>query len=237
MVNKYILAIVLIFFGLMIVSKEASAHQPRIVPIDAAVMQVNNPEVSQAFYGELRNRPQFFEINSDKDFTFYINILLPKIPDIDKNITLAIYRGEGDSATIIDSLNGVNYGWKEFYEPFGNDYYWQGPEFKKQVQPGKYIILVSNPKNEGKYSLAIGEQEKFPPKEILNTIYLMPTLQKDFFGKPLYMAFYNFVGLFIGLVILVVVGIPIVIIFLIKMVQKKKDKAMLKQEINYRSKS
>jgi hypothetical protein len=51
------------------------------------------------------------------------------------------------------------------------------------VGPGVYRIQVSNVENRGKYVLAVGELEKFPPKVILRTLITLPKLKRDFFGK------------------------------------------------------
>jgi hypothetical protein len=56
-------------------------HQPRIVSRDR--IEIKNPEVSQAFYGELRGIPAEFWIHSKEDFKLYVRSLstgYPKYP-------------------------------------------------------------------------------------------------------------------------------------------------------------
>lgn len=194
------------------------AHNPRIVS-GTGVVVVQNPEISQAFYGQLSGMPQWFEINSDKDFLLYINILLPKIPETKKDISVEIFRGDN---WLLRWLDSDNTKWKEFYEPFGGDYYWQGAEYRETLEPGIYKIKVYSKSNQGKYSLAVGSQELFPFKEIIKTIILLPILKKDFFGKSPLSAFFNYTGLFLIGAVLIIGAIVVVVVWLVKKLRKKK---------------
>jgi len=80
-------------------------------------------------------------------------------------------------------LDDALFKWTKFFEPFGNDTYWQGPEYKVQAGAGTYEIRVSSSNNDSKYSLAIGEIEAFDFKETVNALNLIPQLKKDFFNK------------------------------------------------------
>lgn len=203
-----------------------SAHNPRLVK-DGEPVIVENPEISQAFYGELKGEAQIFEIDSDKDFNLYVGVLVPKIPEVNKGISAEIYRSLESDMELITALDGARYSWTELYEPFGGDAYWQGPETRQIVQAGKYIIRVFSGfeagchpelsvkpcfENQGKYSLSIGETESFTPKEIWNTFVTLPVLKQHFFDKNPLTMFWNYIGLtlFVGLVII------ILIIYLIK---------------------
>ena len=55
--------------------------------------------------------------------------------------------------------------------------------------------------------VAIGKQESFPPKEILRTIYTLPYLKKYFFNKSALIAFFNYTGLFVLILILIIWGL------------------------------
>lgn len=50
-----------------------------------------------------------------------------------------------------------------FFEEFGRDDYPRGPEARVDVEAGVYLIKVYSADNQGMYSLAVGEQESFPP--------------------------------------------------------------------------
>ncbi len=205
------LKIALFFFLVLALPMVALAHQPRLV--SGQLIEVANPEISQAFYGQLSGSPHLYKINSAKDFTLYLNILVPKIPNIKKDISAKIFKGDD----LIGELIGPDSQWQEFYEPFGGDYYYQGPEFKEEVQAGEYRIEVFNPTNKGKYSLAVGQIESFPPGEIIKTIWLLPQLKKDFFEKSPLTAYFNYSGLFL-LAFLIITFI--IILLLIKIIKK-----------------
>jgi hypothetical protein len=185
--------IILIFaFFILLKPALASAHQPRLV--ESNIVEVKNPEVSQAFYGELKGTPTEFRIQSDIDFRLYVGILVPDTSNIRKDISAEIFRSGQSGEQSIALLDGAKFAWIPFYEEFGMDNYFWGPEFKannsqrgvdikgRNVQAGTYIIKVFSPGNQGKYSLAIGDIEVFPPREILNTILIMPQLKAHFFG-------------------------------------------------------
>lgn len=82
-------------------------------------------------------------------------------------------------------LDGINYEWKKFYEPFGADTYWMGPEYRARAEAGTYEIRVWSSNNDSKYSLAIGEIEAFDGKEGLNALTIIPELKKNFFDESL----------------------------------------------------
>ncbi|WP_431062277.1 hypothetical protein [Methanobacterium sp.] len=178
-----------------------SAHQPRVDtgttttitnPID-----VQNPEVSQAFYGNLKGNPDYYKITSDKPFKLYVNILVPQSPGISSDFV---------SAEITDStgkrialLNGTNSKWTPMFEPFGGDYYLQGPEFAQNVSAGTYYIKVFNTNNTGKYSIAIGDIESFPADESIKALISIPQLKEQFFAKPVTTMFFEFLGIILAL--------------------------------------
>jgi hypothetical protein len=204
-----IFLILIIIFSLIIV-ESASAHQPRIVSGEE-IIQIENPEVSQAFYGELNGEPAYFEINSIEPFRFYIGILVPDLEGVKKDISARVYLEEVNDEKELLFLDGSNYNWEPYYEEFAGDSYYKGPEISKDFGKGKYIIEVFNSNNQGKYVLVIGEREEFPPKEIIKTIILLPSLKKDFFNKSPFTAYFNLTGLFLLIFLLVISGIVILI--------------------------
>ena len=156
------------------------AHQPRLTEEVQTV--VTDPEISKAYYGELEGSPHEYAISSDKDFTLYVNILTPDIQGQQKDISAVIIK-DNDSENPLTTLNGTDFKWTQFFEPFGHDSYWKGPEFKIPAEPGDYKILVSSTNNNSKYSLAIGEIESFDLKETVNAITLIPKIKSDFFEE------------------------------------------------------
>jgi hypothetical protein len=159
------------------------AHQPRIVE-GTGVVEIKNPEISQAFYGALSGTPAVFEIKSDAPFRLYAGITVPAIQGAktDKSVKVTVLDSDGVEKEVF-FLNASR-EWKPFYEEFAGDDYFQGPEARVDASAGTYRITVSSPDNTGKYCLAIGETESFGVTDTLNAIVLLPTLKSWFFGKP-----------------------------------------------------
>lgn len=169
---------------LVLIPLYASAHQPRLVESKQTI--VTEPEISKAYYGQLTGVPDVFTIQADSPFSLYVNVLVPDIAGQNKDIYATILK-DGKPFTVLD---GVNFTWKEMFEPFGYDKYWTGPEYKAKVDSGIYTIIVTSTYNDSKYSLAIGEAENFNFKETMNALTLIPKLKSDFFNEsPI-----NFIG-------------------------------------------
>lgn len=205
----------------------AEAHQPRIVynreNSQSSPIIVNDPETSKAYYGELKGEQDYYMIYSKKPFNLYLNILSPyKLEDNQEDFSAEVRDYTNRQVMLIDGTKGE---WKLFYEPFGRDYYMQGPEARKEVNAGLYYINVSNTNNQGKYSLAIGEKETFPLNEIFKTFYTVPKIKKEFFGKPWYMGIINTVGLAMLITLIVIIFLIWLMVKLHKIRKKKKKEA------------
>jgi hypothetical protein len=211
MKNKIILLIIFSIF----ISDIVFAHQPRIVSEQFTL--IRNPEISQAFYGNLKGKSNYYQISSDKEFNLYVGILVPDIENIDKDVSVKIFLENEETEYF---LNGTDYEWTYFYEEFGGDSYYEGPELETVAEKGTYIIEVFSQDNDGKYVLAVGKKEEFPLDEFINTIITLPRLKEEFFEKPAYTAFFNLIGLFLGVIVVVIV----VIIFVIFRFIKKRKK-------------
>jgi hypothetical protein len=172
--KKYLLVIPIL---LLIPLFELQAHQPRIVETEA--IEVVEPEISKAYYGELSGAPHTYTISSDEDFDLYVGILVPDTKDSQKDVAAEILKDN----ELVETLGGREAEWTSFFEPFGQSTYWEGGEYKTRADAGSYTVLVSNPNNEGKYSLAIGEIEAFDGKEGVNALKLIPDLKRDFFDE------------------------------------------------------
>jgi len=188
------LFIMLLFFACL-----SYSHQPRIV-FGTGVTGIINPEVSQAFYGELNGSPAFFEIRSDKPFELYVGILIPALEGESKDKSVNVTM-EGKQIIFLDATNS---NWSYFYEEFGGDGYYSGPDSRMNVSAGTFRIEVFSPTNKGKYSFVVGEKEEFPIGESINALILLPTLKSWFFNKSPLEAFISLVYIFtLGPVILV----------------------------------
>jgi len=77
-----------IFTGIFLSATASFAHQPRIVSEE--MTQIENPEVSQAFYTELKGEPDYYQIESEEPFKLYVEILVPDLEGIDKDVSVEI---------------------------------------------------------------------------------------------------------------------------------------------------
>ena len=158
----------------------ASAHQPRI-PTNNPVIVVD-PEISKAYYGTMQGDPVTYRIESEVPFALYVNVLVPDILGQKKDVSVAVIKN-GDIDHAVALLEATGASWKKFYEPFGADTYWKGPEYKAQVRPGLYEVKVWSSNNDSTYSLAIGEKEQFDLAETINALHLIPTIKQRFFHE------------------------------------------------------
>lgn len=158
---------VLVLSFLFLFAQTTLAHQPTVVSPQSVdeVIAIEDPNLSQAFYGELKNFPHTYEIRSDESFLLYVQILEP---DSDKDKASNIHSGlivrERDTGRGVEEvirLPASASTWEAFYEPFGGDSYLAGPEFEKEVTAGVYRIEVSTSENSGKYVLSVGKIEDF----------------------------------------------------------------------------
>lgn len=202
--------LILFFSGLVF------AHQPRLVYDEDNVFEkISNPEISQAFYGELKGEKDYYFIQSEKEFNLYLNILSPDIKNSRTDFSVEIFSDIGNFTL-------KNNSWEKFYEEFGGDSYLRGSEFEKVVPKGFYLIAVSNPNNSGRYSLAVGKIESFPLGESFKAVYSVLRLKHAFFDKS-YFAFFQGI---IGKAVLFIILLVSLILFLIKRIflSKKKKK-------------
>lgn len=220
MLKKFLFAAVICLL-LLSAAVPALAHQPRFIK-DEVKIEVKNPEISRAFYGELNGQPAVYEIKSDEPFKLYVGVLVPDISGIDKDVSARVTVPKGDFYEEIFNLNGENFEWKNFYEEFAGDDYWQGPEERIDAEAGIYFVTVSSPDDFGKYVLAIGETESFPLEEMANTLLTLPKLKKEFFGKSSLAIFNGRIGMFLGGFILVIVMIIAAVVLVVRKIKRKK---------------
>ena len=189
----------------------ASAHQPRVVESRQTIVQI--PEVSKAYYGTLTGEPDVYVINATTPIDLYVGVLVPDIAGQKKDVSAVVLK-DGKQIAV---LEGITFVWKQFFEPFGHDTYWQGPVYKARAEAGTYEIRVWSSNNDSKYSLAIGEREVFDFKEGMSALRLVPQLKKDFFNEsPIGFIFSPMGGGFIVIMYLLAGIVGLAIRFLIK---------------------
>ncbi len=142
----------------------AAAHVPVLVEQESIedIDTIDDPELSQAFYGTLATFPHTFEIRAEEPFTLYTQILVPDIDSSKNNISGIIIKepATGGRVEEVARLDEKNAAWTSQFEPFGGDTYRHGPEFEKELEPGIYRIEVHTPDNREKYVLVVGKREE-----------------------------------------------------------------------------
>ena len=147
------------------------AHQPKLINYSPTIDNphvVIFPEISKAYYSKLTGQPHYYVINSEDDFLFYTSILSPKINEEPSRFSLEVLDGDQN---IVYKVDGLDFEWTAWYEPYARDWYWKGPEIGVEsgkefqtsftIDAGTYYIKVFNESNTGHYSLAVGEAEFF----------------------------------------------------------------------------
>lgn len=168
----------LLFAGVVLLSAgSALAHQP--VVVDSDTTEVVDPEISKAYYGVLSGAAHTYVITSDIEFNLYVGILVPDSETPKRDVKAEIFRGD----ELLETFGGVDAEWVTFYEPFGQNTYWDAGEYRLRAAPGVYSIRISSPDNASKYSLAIGEIEFFDLEDRANALAVLPGIQQEFFGS------------------------------------------------------
>jgi hypothetical protein len=170
-----------------IIPSTLSAHQPRVVTGEGAVMIVS-PEISKAYYGKLDGEPVRFNMSASSTFPFYMNILVPDLAGAKKDVSATLYAVLKPN-TPIGAVGGIKDTWKPFHEEFAGDDYFMASEYRSELPAGEYFIIVESSDNDSRYSLSIGELESFPLSEILNAYVAIPKIKSFFFEKPALSAF------------------------------------------------
>ncbi|MHC4292116.1 MAG: hypothetical protein ACYSTR_07880 [Planctomycetota bacterium] len=197
----------------------AWAHQPRLVGSETEIM-VTLPEISKAYYGQLDGTPATYLIEADADFRLYVNILVPDIEGIEKDVSVKILK----QGTVISHLDGSHHDWEAFFEPYAGDHYFKGPEYVQAQGPGSYQLQVYSPDNKGKYVLAVGDKEAFPFGELVRTYWVLPRLKSEFFGKSPLTAFSNRMGIFLVMMLLLMILIATLLYLGIKYIRKRRHR-------------
>lgn len=164
-----------------------SAHQPRIVE-NTPVTVIKDPEISKAYYGELTGEPHVFRIDSEKEFNFYMNVLVPDLPSTKKDVSAALINPESPEVPLA-IVGGIDAPWEPFFEEFARDNYFQTPAFRTVLPAGTYEIRVWSSNNDSAYSLAVGEIESFGFSDIVDAYIKIPQIKSFFFEKSPLSAF------------------------------------------------
>ncbi len=140
------------------------AHVPNIVGTISQneIRTIEDPILSQAFYGVLEDSPHTFKIQRDESFTLSLQVLLPDIETSKNNVSAIVVKLPKERGRVeeIARLKAGDASWDTFYEPFGGDTYRRGPTFEQELDAGSYIVEVHTPENRDKYVLVVGKKEE-----------------------------------------------------------------------------
>ena len=198
------LSLVAFSLAFMLFLPAVSAHQPRLV-MDLAInnenssLLVEDPQVSQSFYGELTGQPDYYRIVLDRPSRIYFGITAPDNPGQQTDFTVELYDHKDTAVTQVFLLEGAGFQWTPFYEQFGGDWYLQGPAATENLTNVTYYVKVSSPSNQGRYALVIGDEESFPLGEVINAYLLLPIIKQQFFGRTIAFWFVEFLGMILAM--------------------------------------
>jgi len=220
-----------VFFTFLTAGTIAWSHSPELIYQKQGEIQIDNPEISQAFYDELKGAPRNYFISSDKDFNLYVNVLVPEAKNREGRYSANIFSLAGGKEEKIFFIDGEIFEWKEFYEPFGREYYLKGPEFEDNVPAGKYKIEVFSADNTGRYVLAVGKEESFDAISILNLYWQIPELKINFFETSVLQFFLTPIGIAgvvaVGAIIIIFTAITYIFVSIRDFIKHKKAKTLL----------
>ena len=178
----------------LIFCTQAYAHKPVFnenssYPPDAPY-EIEDPEISKAIYSTLSGDPHFYRIESDIDFNFYAGILGAKIGEcaLEEKFSFEVLDSEFHLIYLAD---GENFEWTPWYEEYGKQWYWNGPEIGENFlsnevfKAGTYYIRVFNNSNSGNYIIAVGDIEKFSLTDIVGLVFSMGKIENKFWDPNL----------------------------------------------------
>jgi hypothetical protein len=172
-------------------TNQALAHNPRLVwdtkNTSVSPILIQNPEISQAFYGILKNNPEYYKIKIEKPSIVYFGLLVPDNNNASIGLSAKMIKLNSPDSDIKMYLNGNKTNWENYYEEFAGDFYLKGPEETKYLRTGEYLLEITSENNIGKYVITVGQQESFPLNEAMKTIMSLPKLKMEFFEEPVYM--------------------------------------------------
>ncbi len=162
------------------------AHIPEVIEQTSLhdITSIDDPELSQAFYGRLNGYPHTYEIRSKVPFELHVQILLPEIRGVSEELSSIVIKETGFRGRVseVSRLLGRDATWESFYEPWGGDRYRKGGELTQEVEAGIYRIEMSTPNNETPYVLVVGKREDFGGVGYFEMIGRIATV-KEFYGK------------------------------------------------------
>ncbi len=177
---------ILFFIALFIPANVVLAHVPTVVLQTSLhdVYSIDDPTLSQAFYGTQSGFPHTYEIRVKEPFLLRAEVLIPDTDKATENVTGIIIKETGRQGRVeeVARMLAKDASWESFYEFWGGDTYRRGGVFEREVEPGVYRIEVSTPDNESPYVLVVGTREEWGGVGYFEMVGRIADV-KEFFGK------------------------------------------------------
>tara|TARA_B100000959_G_scaffold142274_1_gene149325 strand:+ start:355 stop:768 length:414 start_codon:yes stop_codon:yes gene_type:complete len=113
------------------------AHQPVLNDSNPISFElpyiIEEPEISKAIYTTLNGKPHIYKISSDKSFKFYVGLTVPKIDEC-KDFKKYSFEILDSNRKVIKKFDGESFKWWSWYEKYGKQWYWVGPEYGKDFK-------------------------------------------------------------------------------------------------------
>ncbi|MCA9324972.1 hypothetical protein KDA23_02805 [Candidatus Saccharibacteria bacterium] len=155
-----------LFFLIFLAPVASSAHQPVFPEPESSsdYVEINEPDISHAFYGTLTGYPHTYQLVVTADespVTLFAEVLVPDREDVTNDRSVIIVKEAQHGVSEVARLRAREAGWESFFEPFGADRYRRGDSYETELDTGVYLIEVSTPENQGPYVLVVGKREAF----------------------------------------------------------------------------
>ncbi len=208
----------LLFAGLLTVfSAQLAFAYPRFSENNQK--EIDKPEIIQSYYGELKGSPDQYVIKSNENFDLSVQLALPDLPNINKNIVVWVRKHDSLSPGFV--IDGQFLKWKSTTNPFLDSKFLEGPaRILNDTDAGTYDITVFNAGNQGKYILKIGNKKSNIVTESTRTLISLPKIKK-YFGEPALTAFFNLSGA----CFLLIIYVALMIGFICYKVKRRHDDA------------
>lgn len=207
---------------------------PELIYSKSGDITVDDPEMSRAFYDNLKGQPRIYLINSDVGFELYVNILVPAPVNISGRYSarvISLDRLDRPAEEQVAEIDGGLQDWQEFYDSAFREYYLRGPELIKQFPAGKYKIEVYSKESKGEYVLSIGREKINNIQSFLNLYWQLPLLKKTFFNTSILQFFFTPIAIAgigaLGVILILLALINYLVGFIMETIKHNQAKTLL----------
>ena len=199
----------------------ARAHQPHVVGDARLVRVTGDPELSRAYYARLPGTPARYVIDSPRPFTLYAQTTVPDVAGAPRDWRLRV---TGPDGVLADRRTPAS-GWQPFDEPFGGDRYLTGPEVRRRVPAGRYVVEVSRPGGRGDYVQVIGEAERWDLGSAIGALFDLPRIGHGWFGRSWPAAWLRRTVPVLLVLLLLTAGLALVATRLLRRLRRRRTRA------------